>query len=132
MTLDIKNLTRFPILDMKEELINNGVKRGRHSEILRFFSSHLKDEEYYCISPYNPVRPKGLHFLTGKCSRTYLAGGRSNFFVSTVGEIEGYRTNIIVQRIYPRHLREFYLQESECVVYLSKKDIDRYVENCKK
>jgi hypothetical protein len=73
MTLDIKNLTRFPILDMKEELINNGV-----------------------------------------------------------GEIEGYRTNIIVQRIYPRHLREFYLQESEYVVYLSKKDIDRYVENCKK
>lgn len=132
MSLDIKNLTRYPIYNLKKELIINGVKSGRHSEILRFFKTHLKDEEYYCISPYNPVRPKDLHFLTGEYTRTYKAGGLSNFFISTVGEIEGYRTKIIVQRIYPRNAREFYLQESECAVYLSKKNIDRYVENCKK
>ena len=127
--IDKTNLTRFPILNLKEELTANRVARGRHSEYIKFFESHLDDTEYYCLSSYNPVRPKNAHWLMGKSSRTYLAGGSSHLFVATSCEVEGHQTNAIVQKIYPKKAWDFYHQEDYCVVYVSKKDIDRYLES---
>lgn len=127
--IDKANLTRFPILNLKEELTANRVARGRHSEYIKLFESHLNDTEYYCLSSYNPVRPKNAHWLMGKESRTYMAGGSSHFFVATSCEVEGHQTNAIVQQIYPKKAWEFYHQDDYCVVYVSKKDIDRYLEN---
>ena len=46
--IDKTNLTRFPILNLKEELTANRVAKGRHSEYIKFFESHLDDTEYYC------------------------------------------------------------------------------------
>lgn len=121
---NLEHLVRFPILDLKEELVSNYVANGRHSEYINFFQKHLNDTEYYCLSPYNPVRPKDAHYLSGKSSRTYIAGGLSNYFVATKCEIEGYCTNVIVQKIYPKTAREFYEQDQYYAVYVSKKDID--------
>ena len=127
--VDKKNLTRFPILNLKEELTACRIAKGRHSEYIKLFESHLNDTEYYCLSPYNPVRPKNAHWLLGKESRIYLAGGYSNFFVATTCEVEGYKTKAIVQKIYPKTAWEFHHQDDNCVVYVSKKDIDRYLES---
>lgn len=121
---NLEHLVRFPILDLKAELVSNYVAEGRHAEYINFFKEHLNDTEYYCLSYFNPVRPEKAHYLLGKSSRTYLAGGLSNYFVATRCEIEGYYTNIIVQKVYPKTARDFYNQDKYCVVYVSKKDID--------
>lgn len=121
---NLEHLVRFPILDLKEELVSNYVAEGRHAEYINFFQKHLNDTEYYCLSSYNPVRPKDAHYLLGKSSRTYIAGGLSNYFVATKCEIEGYYTNVIIQKVYPKTARDFYNQDKYCVVYVSKKDID--------
>lgn len=124
---DRDHLVRFPILDLREELETNFVAKGRHNEYIKFFEEYLNDKQYYCLSPYNPMRPKNAHYLLGRSSRTYIAGGVSNYFVATHVEIEGRETKAIVQKIYPRTCREFYEQEKYYVVYLSKKDIDQYL-----
>lgn len=121
---NLEHLVRFPILDLKAELVSNYVAEGRHSEYINFFQKHLNDTEYYCLSSFNPVRPEKAHYLLGKSSRTYIAGGLSNYFVATKCEIEGYYTNVIVQKVYPRTTRDFYDQDKYYVVYVSKKDID--------
>ena len=121
---NLEHLIRFPILDLKAELVSNYVAEGRHSEYINFFQKHLNDTEYYCLSSFNPVRPEKAHYLLGKSSRTYIAGGLSNYFVATKCEIEGYYTNVIVQKVYPRTARDFYDQDKYYVVYVSKKDID--------
>lgn len=121
---NLEHLVRFPILDLKDELVSNYVAEGRHSEYINFFQKHLNDTEYYCLSYFNPVRPENAHYLLGKSSRTYIAGGLSNYFVATKCEIEGYYTNVIVQKVYPKTARDFYVQDKYCVVYVSKKDID--------
>jgi hypothetical protein len=121
---NLEHLVRFPILDLKEELVSNYVAEGRHSEYINFFKKHLNDTEYYCLCASNPARPENPHYLLGESSRTYLAGGLSNYFVATRCEIEGYYTNVIVQKVYPKTARDFYNQDKYCVVYVSKKDID--------
>ena len=121
---NLEHLVRFPILDLKAELVSNYVAEGRHAEYINFFKEHLNDTEYYCLSYFNPVRPEKAHYLSGKSSRTYIAGGLSNYFVATKCEIEGYCTNVIVQKVYPKTARDFYNQDKYCVVYVSKKDID--------
>lgn len=121
---NLEHLVRFPILDLKAELVSNYVAEGRHTEYINFFKKYLNDTEYYCLSPSNPVKPKDAHYLLGKSSRTYIAGGLSNYFVATKCEIEGYYTNVIVQKVYPRTVRDFYEQDKYYVVYVSKKDID--------
>ena len=121
---NLEHLVRFPILDLKAELVSNYVAEGRHAEYINFFKEHLNDTEYYCLSYFNPVRPEKAHYLLGKSSRTYLAGGLSNYFVASRCEIEGYLTNVIVQKVYPKTARDFYNQDKYCVVYVSKKDID--------
>ena len=121
---NLEHLVRFLILDLKEELVSNYVANGRHSEYINFFQKHLNDTEYYCLSPYNPVRPKDAHYLSGKSSRTYIAGGLSNYFIATKCEIEGYYTNVIIQKVYPKTARDFYEQDKYYAVYVSKKDID--------
>ena len=121
---NLEHLVRFPILDLKEELVSNYVAEGRHSEYINFFKKHLNDTEYYCLCASNPARPETPHYLLGESSRTYIAGGISNYFVASKCEIEGYYTNVIVQKVYPRTARDFYEQDKYCVVYVSKKDID--------
>jgi hypothetical protein len=34
---NLEHLVRFPILDLKEELVSNYVAEGRHSEYINFF-----------------------------------------------------------------------------------------------
>jgi hypothetical protein len=129
--VDIRNLTRFPILDLKEELTNNRVKSGKHSEIINYFKKNLDDTEFYCISQYNPVQ-KNITF--GRCksiSRIFLTGDISNFFITAPCEVEGLKTNAIVQGIEPKTATQFHLAKDFRVVYLSKKVIDNFIENNK-
>lgn len=125
--VDKTNLTRFPILDIRQELIDNQISSGRHSEIINFFESNLQDKEYYCISQYNPVRPKNANLLSGICSRTFRAGKQSNYFVASECEVEGCQTNVIVQKVYPKTAHDFYMADNGYVVYVSKKAIDKYL-----
>lgn len=128
--VDIKNLTRFPILDLKEELTNNRVKSGKHSEIINYFKKHLDDTEFYCISQYNPVQ-KNITF--GRCasiSRIFLTGDISNFFITAPCEVEGLKTNAVVQGIEPKTATQFHLARNFRVVYLSKKAVDMYLSKC--
>jgi hypothetical protein len=129
--VDIRNLTRFPILDLKEELTNNRVKCGKHSEIINYFKKNLDDTEFYCISQYNPVQ-KNITF--GRCkniSRIFLTGDISNFFITAPCEVEGLKTNAVVQGIEPKTATQFHLARNFRVVYLSKKVIDNFIENNK-
>ena len=50
---DKELLTRFPILDMMEELTLNKVSKSRRNEIVRAYKKVLNDDQYYCISPMN-------------------------------------------------------------------------------
>lgn len=128
--VDIKNLTRFPILDLKEELTNNRVKSGKHSEIINYFKKNLDDTEFYCISQYNPVQ-KNITF--GRCksiSRIFLTGDISNFFITAPCEVEGLKTNAVVQGIEPKTATQFHLAKDFRVVYLSKKAVDIYLSKC--
>ena len=128
--VDIKNLTRFPILDLKEELTNNRVKSGKHSEIINYFKKHLDDTEFYCISQYNPVQ-KNITF--GRCdniSRTVKTGEYSNYFITAPCEVEGLRTNAVVQGIEPKTATQFHIAKDFRVVYLSKKAVDIYLSKC--
>lgn len=128
--VDIKNLTRFPILDLKEELTNNRVKSGKHSEIINYFKKNLDDTEFYCISQYNPVQ-KNITF--GRCksiSRIFLTGDISNFFITAPCEVEGLKTNAVVQGIEPKTATQFHLARNFRVVYLSKKAVDIYLSKC--
>ena len=129
--VDKKNLTRFPILDLKEDLTTNRVKSGKHSEIINYFKKHLDDTEFYCISQYNPVQ-KNIAF--GRCdniSRTFKTGEYSNYFITAPCEVEGLRTNAIIQEIEPKNGRQLQIARDFRVVYLSKKDIDKFIENNK-
>lgn len=129
--VDIKNLTRYPILDLKEELTNNRVKSGKHSEIINYFKKHLDDTEFYCISQNNPLQ-KNITF--GRCksiSRNFLTGDISNFFITAPCEVEGLKTNAVVQGIKPKTATQFHLARNFRVVYLSKKVIDNFIENNK-
>ena len=130
MEVDSLNLTRFPILDLKEELTNNRVKSGKHSEIINYFKNHLDDTEFYCISQYNPVQ-KNITF--GRCesiSRNFLTGDYSNFFITAPCEIEGLKTNAIIQGIKPKTAKQFHIARDFRVVYLSKKAVDIYLSKC--
>ena len=129
--VDIRNLTRFPILDLKEELTNNRVKSGKHSEIINYFKKHLDDSEFYCISQNNPLQ-KDITF--GRCvniSRTFKTGEYSNYFITAPCEVEGLRTNAIIQEIEPKNGRQLQIARDFRVVYLSKKDIDNFIESKK-
>lgn len=131
MAVDFLNLTRFPILDLKEELTTNRVKSGKRSEIIKYFNKHLNDTEFYCISRYNPVI-KNIAF--GRCdniSRTFKTGEYSNYFITAPCEVEGLKTNAVVQGIEPKTATQFHLARNFRVVYLSKKVIDNFIENNK-
>ena len=128
--VDIRNLTRFPILDLKEELTNNRVKSGKHSEIINYFKKHLDDSEFYCISQNNPLQ-KNITF--GRCdniSRTFKTGEYSNYFITAPCEVEGLRTNAIIQEIEPKNGRQLQIARDFRVVYLSKKAVDIYLSKC--
>jgi hypothetical protein len=128
--VDIRNLTRFPILDLKEELTNNRVKSGKHSEIINYFKKHLDDTEFYCISQNNPLQ-KNITF--GRCnniSRTFKTGEYSNYFITAPCEVEGLKTNAVVQEIEPKTATQFHLAKDFRVVYLSKKAVDIYLSKC--
>ena len=98
--MDTANLTRFCIPNLKQELIENLVPMGRHSEIINFHEKYLNDDQYYCLSPYNPVKPKGLHWIYGPSTRHYVCGGVSQYFVASSIEIEGVVFNAIIQKIH--------------------------------
>lgn len=128
--VDIKNLTRYPILDLKEELTNNRVKSGKHSEIINYFKKHLDDTEFFCISQNNPLQ-KNITF--GRCdniSRTFKTGEYSNYFITAPCEVEGLRTNAIIQEIEPKNGRQLQIARDFRVVYLSKKAVDIYLSKC--
>ena len=129
--VDKRNLTRFPILDLKEELTTNRVKSGKHSEIINYFKKHLDDTEFFCISQNNPLQ-KDITF--GRCdniSRTFKTGEYSNYFITAPCEVEGLRTNAIIQEIEPKNGRQLQIARDFRVVYLSKKDIDNFIESKK-
>lgn len=128
--VDIRNLTRFPILDLKEELTNNGVKSGKHSEIFNYFKKNLDDTEFYCISQYNPVQ-KNIVF--GRCesiSRIFLTNDYSNFFITAPCDVEGLKTKAVIQGIEPKNRRQLQIARDFRVVYLSKKAVDIYLSKC--
>ena len=128
--VDIRNLTRFPILDLKEELTNNRVKSGKHSEIINYFKKHLDDTEFSCISKYNPVI-KNIAF--GRCdniSRTFKTSEYSNYFITAPCDVEGLKTNAIIQEIEPKNGRQLQIARDFMVVYLSKKAVDIYLSKC--
>lgn len=122
--MDKTHLIRFLIENIKEELSLNGVAKGRHSEFINFFKKHLNDDQYYCLSPNNPDRPNNLRYSTGKMSRTYQAGGLSQYFIATNVNIKGHELPAVVQLIYPKSAREFFAIDDYAVVYLSKKAVD--------
>ena len=126
--MDIVNLTRFCIPNLKQELIENLVPMGRHSEIINFHEKYLNDDQYYCLSPYNPVKPKGLHWIYGPSTRHYVCGGVSQYFVASSIEIEGVIFNAIIQKIYPRKAIDFYKIDENTVVYLSKNEVDKFIK----
>ena len=121
--MDKTHLTRFLISDIKEELSLNGVAEGRHSEYIRFFKEHLDDDQYYCLSAMNPDRPANLRSTMGKCSRNYIAGGVSQYFVATTANINGQTLPVVVQKIYPKTASQFRMID-DYVVYLSKNAVD--------
>lgn len=120
--MDKTNLTRFLISDLKSELSENRVAAGRHGEYIRFFTEHLGDEQCYCLSDSNPDRPTEFLY-TGKHSRTYLAGGISQYFVKATVVINGQTLPAIVQKIFPKTVGDFRRLENY-TVYLSKNAVD--------
>lgn len=125
--MDITNLTRFHISNLEEELINNLVPMGRHREIINFCEKYLNDDQYYCLSPYNPIKPKNLCWHLGPSTRNFICGGVSQYLVASPIEIEGIKFNAVIQRIYPRKISEFYRLDEHIVVYLSKNEIDQFI-----
>ena len=120
--MDKTNLTRFLISDLKNELSENRVAAGRHSEYIKFFREHLGDEQCYCLSNSNPDKPTEFLY-TGKQSRTYLAGGISQYFVKATVVINGQTLPAIIQKIFPKTEGDFRMLK-DYTVYLSKNAVD--------
>ena len=120
--MDKTNLTRFLISDLKSELSENRVAAGRHSEYIRFFREHLCDEQCYCLSDSNPDKPTEFLY-TGKPSRTYIAGGISQYFVKATVVINGQTLPAIIQKIFPKTAEDF-RRLKDYTVYLSKNAVD--------
>ncbi len=117
------NLKRFLISDLKRELSENRVAAGRHSEYIRFFREHLGDEQCYCLSNSNPDRPSAFTYTGKKHSRTYLAGGISQYFVKATVVINGQTLPAIIQKIFLKTAEDFRRIE-DYTVYLSKNAVD--------
>lgn len=117
------NLKRFLISDLKRELSENRVAAGRHSEYIRFFREHLGDEQCYCLSNSNPDRPIAFTYTGKKHSRTYLAGGISQYFVKATVVINGQTLPAIIQKIFLKTAEDFRRIE-DYTVYLSKNAVD--------
>lgn len=117
------NLKRFLISDLKRELSENRVASGRHSEYIRFFREHLGDDQCYCLSNSNPDRPIAFTYTGKKHSRTYLAGGISQYFVKATVVINGQTLPAIIQKIFLKTAEDFRRIE-DYTVYLSKNAVD--------
>ena len=128
---DREHLTRFPITDLAQELIDNQVSPGRHKEIINFYIKHLNDTKYYCLSCYNPMRPKA-RYNTGICSRTFKCGhgSPSQYFVATNVTILETEIKALVQHVYPQKASDFKLLD-EYIVYVSKSELDDLLKNIK-
>ena len=117
------NLKRFLISDLKRELSENRVAAGRHSEYIRFFREHLGDEQCYCLSNSNPDRPIAFTYTGKNHSRTYFAGGISQYFVKATVVINGQTLPAIIQKIFLKTAEDFRRIE-DYTVYLSKNAVD--------
>ena len=125
---NIEHLTRYPIIDLQEELTSNLVSPGRHREIINFYKKHLSDVQYYCLSPTNPMRPKVAYSGT-ICSRTYRCANHniSQYFALVTVNILGNEIKALKQEVYPKKASDFRLVD-DYVIYVSKNEIDQLIK----
>ena len=135
---DKELLTRFPILDMMEELTLNKVSKSRRDEIVRKYKKVLNDTEYYCISPMNPIKKK----LLNTYKRDLNNGGhvvvknfKFGYYGSTLAlckgtvNFNGNDINVIMQVLGDiKTSYEFHHYDDYIALYFSKKDIDKVCE----
>ena len=138
---DKELLTRFPILDMMEELKLNKVSKSRRDEIVRKYKKVLNDNEYYCISPMNPIKKKLLNTykrdLNGCCNeygvvvKNFKFGysGDSIYLLRGTIDINGQRIPVIMQEVSIKTIYHFRNFDDYVALYFSKKDIDKLCEN---
>jgi hypothetical protein len=135
---DKELLTRFPILDMMEELKLNKVSKSRRDEIVRKYKKVLNDNEYYCISPMNPIKKKLLN--TYKSDRSngngvVVKNFKFGYYGSTLAlckgtvNFNGNDINVIMQVLGDiKTSYEFHHYDEYIALYFSKKDIDKVCE----